>query len=156
MHVKTSFCVINIIFHLNLIILQLTFFKSAIGLVSTLQGLFVPYACVGSGDPVSVLYLFHNKYSRYRRTIYCNWLCTTSSLPKLGANYYRLPTTVQLRAAHEQMLPVQCLTVDWLQILYCTYFRLNCIFWDRSTFGHTFTWLSPKLLTTSKIMQHSE
>ena len=32
---------------------------------SLLQGLFVPFACVGSGDPVRVLRLFHNKYTGY-------------------------------------------------------------------------------------------
>ena len=29
------------------------------------QGLFVPFACVGSGDPVRVLHLLHNKYAGY-------------------------------------------------------------------------------------------
>ena len=29
------------------------------------QGLFVPFACVGSGDPVRVLRLLHNKYAGY-------------------------------------------------------------------------------------------
>ena len=66
-----------------------------------LQGLFVPYARVGSGDPVRVLRLFHNKY-----TGYCciHLLCRSMynlSLPRLSANYYGLPTTVQLRAAHK-------------------------------------------------------
>ena len=63
-----------------------------------MQGLF---ACVGSGDPVRVLRLFHNNY-----TGYCciHLLCRATynlSLPRLSANYYGLPTTVQLRAAHE-------------------------------------------------------
>ena len=61
-----------------------------------LQGLF---ARVGSGDPVRVLRLFHNNY-----TGYCciHLLCIATynlSLPRLSANYYGLPTTVQLRAA---------------------------------------------------------
>ena len=30
-----------------------------------MQGSFVPFARVGSGDPVRVLGLFHNKYSGY-------------------------------------------------------------------------------------------
>ena len=30
-----------------------------------LQGLFVPFARVGSGDPVRVLRLLHNKYTEY-------------------------------------------------------------------------------------------
>ena len=33
--------------------------------VVTVQGLFVPFARVGSGDPVRVLRLFHNKYTGY-------------------------------------------------------------------------------------------
>ena len=37
-----------------------------------LQGLFVPFACVGSGDPVRVLRLLHNEWS-----IYCWDICTT-------------------------------------------------------------------------------
>ena len=36
-----------------------------------LQGLFVPFACVGSGDPVRVLCLFHNEYTGYNWSIYC-------------------------------------------------------------------------------------
>ena len=63
-----------------------------------MQGLF---ARVGSGDPVRVLRLFHNN-----STGYCciHLLCITTynlSLPRLSANYYGLPTTVQLRAAHK-------------------------------------------------------
>ena len=30
-----------------------------------MQGLFIPFACVGSGDPVRVLCLLHNKYTGY-------------------------------------------------------------------------------------------
>ena len=42
------------------------------------QGLFVPYARIGSGDPVRVLRLFHNKYSGYIVAfIYCVRLRTT-------------------------------------------------------------------------------
>ena len=28
-----------------------------------MQGLFVPFACIGSGDPVGVLCLLHNEYT---------------------------------------------------------------------------------------------
>ena len=41
------------------------------------QGSVLPFACVGSGDPVRVLRLLHNKYSGYSWIIYCWWLCTT-------------------------------------------------------------------------------
>ena len=83
-----------------------------------MQGLF---AHVGSGDPVRVLRLFHNNY-----TGYCciHLLCRATynfSLPRLSANYYGLPTTVQLRAAHESrssLVGVSRSTA--LQVLYCT------------------------------------
>ena len=77
-----------------------------------LQGLFVQFARVGSGDPVRILHLFHNKYSGY---CCIHLLCKAMynlSLPRLSANYYGLPTTVQLRAAHEPMFTVRCLAVN--------------------------------------------
>ena len=85
-----------------------------------LQGLFVPFACVGSGDPVRVLRLFHNKYS--------GWCCIhllckamyNLSLPRLSANYYGLPTTVQLRAAHESRCSLFSVSRSTAQVLYCT------------------------------------
>ena len=42
-------------------------FRSSTGNPSKviMQGLFVLFACVGSGDPVRVLCLFHNKYTGY-------------------------------------------------------------------------------------------
>ena len=39
--------------------------SNAIPFVMKLQGLFVPFAHAGSGDPVRVLRLFHNKYTGY-------------------------------------------------------------------------------------------
>ena len=36
-----------------------------------MQGLFVPFARLGSGDPMRVLRLFHNKYTGYNWSIYC-------------------------------------------------------------------------------------
>ena len=89
----------------------------------SLQGLF---ARVGSGDPVRVLRLFHNNY-----TGYCciHLLCRATynlSLPRLSANYYGLPTTVQLRAAHES----RCSLVGVSRstgVRYCTVPALNGI-----------------------------
>ena len=78
----------------------------------SLQGLFIPFAHVGSGDPVRVLHLFHNKYSGY---CCIHLLCKAMynlSLSILSANYYGLPMTVQLRAAHEPMFTVRCLVVN--------------------------------------------
>ena len=86
-----------------------------------MQGLF---ARVGSGDPVRVLRLFHNNY-----TGYCciHLLCRATynlSLPRLSANYYRLPTTVQLRAAHESRCSLVGVSRSTaLQVLYCTCFE---------------------------------
>ena len=88
-----------------------------------MQGLF---ARVGSGDPVRVLCLFHNNY-----TGYCciHLLCIATynlSLPRLSANYYGLPTTVQLRAAHKN----RCSRVGISRstaLRYCTVPALNGI-----------------------------
>ena len=85
-----------------------------------MQGLFVPFACVGSGDPVRVLCLFHNKYSGY---CCIHLLCKAMynlSLPRLSANYYGLPTTVQLRAAHESRCSLFGVSRSTAQVLYCT------------------------------------
>ena len=87
---------------------------------SRLQGLFVPFARVGSGDPVRVLRLFHNKY-----TGYCciHLLCKAMynlSLPRLSANYYGLPTTGQLRAAHKSRCSLFGVSWSTAQVLYCT------------------------------------
>ena len=41
------------------------------------QGLFVSCICIGSGDPVRVLRLLHNEYSRYKWCIYCWDIYTT-------------------------------------------------------------------------------
>ena len=84
------------------------------------QGLFVPFARVGSGDPVRVLHLFHNKY-----TGYCciHLLCRAMynlSLPRLSANYYGLPMTVQLLAAHESRCSLFGVLRSTAQVLYCT------------------------------------
>ena len=40
-------------------------FKTLISTLLEVQGLFVPFACVGSGNPVRVLHLLHNKYAGY-------------------------------------------------------------------------------------------
>ena len=93
-----------------------------------MQGLFVPFARVGSGDPVRVLRLFHNKYSGY---CCIHLLCKAMyslSLPRLSANYYGLPTTVQLRAAHESRCSLFGVSRSTAQVLYCT-----CL--ERYTFG---------------------
>ena len=85
-----------------------------------LQGLFVPFARVGSSDPVRVLCLFHNKYSGY---CCIHLLCKAMynlSLPRLSANYYGLPMTVQLRAAHKSRCSLFGVSQSTAQVLYCT------------------------------------
>ena len=88
----------------------------------------LPYARVGSGDPVRVLRLFHNKYSGY---CCIHLLCKAMynlSLPRLSANYYGLPTTVQLRAAHESRCSLFGVSRSTAQVLYCT-----CLEWYKIT-----------------------
>ena len=63
--------------------------------IKDLQGLFVPFVRVGSGDPVRVLRLFHDEYTGWNWSIYC-WdfvqLVTTES----GVLLYLSPTSMQL------------------------------------------------------------
>ena len=85
-----------------------------------MQGLF---ARVGSGDPVRVLRLFHNNY-----TGYCciHLLCMAMynlSLPRLSANYYGLPTTVQLRAARQ----IRCSRVGVSRSTALRYCTVTCL-----------------------------
>ena len=42
------------------------------------------------------------------------------SLPRLSANYYGLPTTVQLRAAHESRCSLFGVSRSTAHVLYCT------------------------------------
>ena len=86
-----------------------------------LQGLFVPFARVRSGDPVRVLHLFHDKYSGY---CCIHLLCKAMynlSLPRLSATYYGLATTVQLWAAHESRCSLFSVSRSTARVLYCTY-----------------------------------
>ena len=50
--------------HVTTVPLSLAFSTGMAGNASV-QGLFVPFARVGSGDPVRVLRLFHNEYTKY-------------------------------------------------------------------------------------------
>ena len=86
-----------------------------------MQGLFVLYAHVGSGDPVRVLPIFCNEYSGYVVAfIYCVRLCTTCHY--LG---YVLTTTGCLCLYNSGLLTrddVHCSAShgQLLQVLYCT------------------------------------
>ena len=116
-----------------------------------MQGLFVLFARVGSGDPVRVLRLLHNKYSGY---CCIHLLCKATynlSLPRLSANYYRLPTTVQLRAAHESRCSLFGVSRSTAQVLYCT--CLNGTFSGPFTFRVRHIVQCYKLYLRSKLIQ---
>ena len=94
--------------------------------VVMMQGLFVLFARVGSSDPVRVLRLFHNKYSGY---CCIHLLCKAMynlSLPRLSANYYGLPTTVQLWATHKSRCSLFGVSRS-TAVRYCTVPALNGI-----------------------------
>ena len=91
-----------------------------------MQGLFVPFACVGSGDPVRVLRLLHNKYTGFNWGIYC-WDNVQLVATKSNVLLYSLPTSVQLccwRASLRMSI-----------VLYCRHFvnLLSLIFHMNST-----------------------
>ena len=89
------------------------------------QGSFVPFARVGSGDPVRVLRLFHNKYSGYSWIVYCRWLCTTCHYQS-----YVLTTTGCLWLCNSGLLTSWCslFGVSWpTHLRYCTVPGLNSI-----------------------------
>ena len=71
-----------------------------------LQGLFVPFACAGSSDPVRVLCLFHNKYTGFDWSIYC-W------------DYVQLVAT-DASVLLAQVLWLRDFLLRWLLVLYCT------------------------------------
>ena len=57
------------------------------------QGLFVLFARVGSGEPVRVLRLLHNKYAGYNWSIYCWDICTTCRYRDYVLRYCRVCTS---------------------------------------------------------------
>ena len=82
-----------------------------------------PHVCLSRGRiqlPIhSELYIFWNVQGLFvpyllPMTMY------NLSLTKLCANYYGLPTSVQLQVAHKLMLSVQCLAGNCSLVLYCT------------------------------------
>ena len=95
-----------------------------------MQGSFVPFASLGSGDPVRVLRLFHNKYSGY---CCIHLLCKATynlSLPRLSAT----TTTGCLQLCNAGLLSSRCSLFGILwptaQVLYCTW--LERYIWNRS------------------------
>ena len=83
---------------------------------ANVQGLFVPFARVGSGDPVRILRLFHNEYTGWGWSIYC-WdivqLVTTESNVLL----YLSPTSMWLFCSLQESLSEWSpyYTVQWLK-----------------------------------------
>ena len=64
-------------------------------LSSLVQVLFVPFACVGSSDPVRVLRLFHNEYTEWGWIIYC-WDSVQLVTTKSNMLLYLSPMSVRL------------------------------------------------------------
>ena len=76
-----------------------------------MQGLFVPFTCIGSGDPVRVLHLFHNKYTGYNWSIYC-WDYVQLVATKSNVLLYLLPISMQLLCCLSGKCTLYC-TVWW-------------------------------------------
>ena len=64
---------------------QYTAFWQGMNLMIAVQGLFAICICIGSGDPVRVSRLLHNKYTGYNWSIYCWRHMYNLPLPKLCA-----------------------------------------------------------------------
>ena len=95
----------------------------------SLQGLFILFACVGSGDPVRVLHLYTTNTLDTLWSIYCWDICTTCCYQTYVLSYCR-------------MCPSRVLSMTdcWMiAALYCAVpFIVGCVdisrmvFWDRS------------------------
>ena len=95
-----------------------------------MQGLFVPIACVGSGDPVRVLRLYTMNTLDTLWSIYCWDLCTTCRHRTYVLSYCWMCTGWVLSTTDCRMIAA----------LYCAVpFIVACVdvsrtvFWDRST-----------------------
>ena len=71
--------------------------------------LFVPFARVGSGDPVRVLRLLHNKYAGYNWSIYCWDICTTCRYRNYVLRYCWMCTGQDLTKNDSLHCTVRCL-----------------------------------------------
>ena len=107
-------------------------------LLIDLQGLFVPFACVGSGDPVRVLHLYTTNTLDTLWSIYCSDICTTC--------HYRIYMLLaQALRLWDFLLLIHTLLkylVECALTLYCvvTYIcacvdASRTVFWDRSDFN---------------------
>ena len=95
---------------------------------SVLQGLFVPFARVGSGDPVRVLHLLHNKYVGYNWSIYCWDICTTCLYRNYVLRYCRMCTSRDL-------------TKNDCPTLYCVVpYTVACVDISRTVFRDRSVW----------------
>ena len=75
------------IFFTNSIKIEIELKMCCLGFWS-LQGLFVPFACVGSGDPVRVLRLYTTNTLDTLWSIYCWDICTTCRYPSYVLLYW--------------------------------------------------------------------
>ena len=82
------------------------------GWIGIVQGLFVPFARIGSGDPLRVLHLFHNEYTGYNWSIYC-WDFVQLVTTRSNVLFYLSPTSVRLL-----IWLLCCPAREWT--LYCT------------------------------------
>ena len=83
------------------------------------QGLFVPFALVGSVDPVRVLHLFHDEYTGWSWSIYC-WDLVPLVTTKSNVLLYLLPTSVWLYCWASSAGLTGNDSELMLSILYCT------------------------------------
>ena len=100
------------------------------------QGLFVPFACAGSGDPVRVLRLYTMNTLDTLWSIYCWDICTTCHYQNYVLLYWLIHSCLRWS------LSVTTWLTDWLRLslaLYCAVpFIAACVdvsrtvFWDRS------------------------
>ena len=90
-----------------------------------MQGLFVPIARVGSGNPVRVLRLLHNKDAGYNWSIYCWDICTTCCYQTYVLSYSQMCTGWVLSTTDCRMIAA----------LYCAVpFIVACVDVSRTVF----------------------
>ena len=104
------------------------------------QGLLVPFACLGSGDPVRVLHLYTTNTLDTLWSIYCWDICTTCHYQNYVLLYWLI------RSCSCWSLSVTTWLTDWLRLspaLYCAVpYIAACVeisrtvLWDRSIVVH--------------------
>ena len=131
----------RILTFINIMYNSFHYFGISLVITFTMQGLFVPFAPIGSGDPVRVLCLFHNKYTGYNWRIYCWDYWVFHSLYKVGRNGNFVfnglnnskkklpPVGLDLMLQIITGLGVQCVQLLYL-ICYSTSCLCPCNYWS--------------------------